>query len=95
MRHAGAACSPSPERGEYRYYACGGRIRQGKGTRSGRRVQREEIDDLVLAAIMEDLLTHDRMTELLRELQERQTVKAAAASDSLAKHEAQLSDAKE
>jgi len=80
--------------GEYRYYACGGRMRQGKGTCEGRRVRMEETDDLVVAAIMEDLLTHDRMTKLLQELQERQTAKTAAASDSLGKHEAQLSDTK-
>ena len=80
--------------GKYRYYACGGRMRQGKGTCKGRRVRMQETDDLVLAAIMEDLMTHDRMTEFLQELQERQTAKTAAAGDSLAKHEAQLSDAK-
>ncbi|MBJ3764664.1 recombinase family protein, partial [Maribius pontilimi] len=80
--------------GKYRYYACGGRMRQGKGTCKGRRVRMEETDDLVLAAIMEDLLTHDRMTMLLQELQERQTERTADASDSLAKHEAKLSDTK-
>ncbi|SDY30010.1 Recombinase zinc beta ribbon domain-containing protein [Citreimonas salinaria] len=80
--------------GKYRYYACGGRMRQGKGTCGGRRVRMGETDDLVLAAIMEDLLTHDRMAAFLHELQERQTVRAAAASDSLGKHEAHLSDTK-
>jgi site-specific DNA recombinase len=80
--------------GKYRYYACGGRVRQGKGTCEGRRIRMQEIDDLVLTAIMEDLLTQERMTEFLQELQERQTAKTAAVCDSLAKHEAQLSDVK-
>ncbi|WP_169310985.1 zinc ribbon domain-containing protein [Cereibacter changlensis] len=81
--------------GKYRYYACGGRMRQGKGTCGGRRVRMAETDDLVLTAIMDDLLTHDRMTEFRQELQARQTARAAAASKNLGKHEARLSDTRE
>lgn len=80
--------------GKYRYYACGGRVRQGKGTCEGRRVPMGELDDLVLDAIMEDLLTHDRIAELLGELQKRMGEKRADAVGRLEKHENRLADVK-
>ena len=80
--------------GKYRYYYCGGRIRQGRGTCEGRRVRMKETDDAVMEAITNNLLPHERVEGILRELHERQSVRAIEAKDKLAKHEARLNEAK-
>ena len=80
--------------GKYRYYFCGGRMRQGKGTCEGRRVRMAETDAAVMDAVLNDLLTYERMKKFFQELQERQSIRTAEASDKLAKHEARLNEAK-
>lgn len=79
--------------GRYRYYACGGRVRQGKGTCQGRRVRMEETDDLVLSAIMDDMLTPSRMTKLLEELHKRQTARDSRKAGRLEGFQEKLTDA--
>ena len=54
----------------------------------------KETDDAVMEAITKNLLTHERVAEILRELHERQSVRAIEANDKLATHEAHLNEAK-
>lgn len=76
-----------------RYYACGGGIRQGKGTCAGRRVRMEETDDLVMNAVMEEMLTTPRMRELLEALHQRKIARDNTSADSRADHQKRLNDA--
>jgi hypothetical protein len=79
--------------GRYRYYTCGGRVRQGKGTCPGRRIRMSDTDALVIDAIIRELFNHDRMAKLLKALQDRQNARDDKKASSLASHRQKLSDA--
>lgn len=79
--------------GRYRYYACGGRVRQGKGTCAGRRVRMSEMDDLVLNTVLGSLLTYERMEKLLAALRKRQTARDEEKTARLAGYRKKLDDA--
>jgi site-specific DNA recombinase len=79
--------------GKYRYYACGGRVRQGKGTCDGRRVRMAETDNLVIEAITKDMLTPKRMTKILEALQKRQTTRDGKKAAGLSLQQDRLTDA--
>lgn len=80
--------------GRYRYYACGGRTRQGKGKCKGRRVRMDETDKIVLDAVLTDLINHRRLSEVFQELTEQKDKRDAQLRESLAKHETDLNDRK-
>lgn len=80
--------------GRYRYYVCGGRVRQGKGTCEGRRVRMAETDKIAIDAVLADLINHRKMYELLQELAEKKDRKEARQRERLAEHELALSDTK-
>ena len=51
--------------GQYRYYGCSTRARAGTGVCKGRRIGRAKLDDIVLDAIEQRLLTSERLRDLL------------------------------
>lgn len=79
--------------GRYRYYTCGGRVRHGKGTCPGRRIRMSDTDDLVIEAIMRDLLNQARMAKFLKPLRDRQNARDDKKASSLASNQQKLSDA--
>jgi hypothetical protein len=79
--------------GSYRYYTCSLSARQGKGACPGRSIRMNDTDELVLEAISDYLLTHDRMRKLLEGLLKRQNARDDKTSSSLASCQQKLSDA--
>jgi len=52
--------------GRYRYYTCASAAQKGKSACTGRSVPMDKLDDLITARIMDDLLTPERVGNLLK-----------------------------
>jgi len=52
--------------GQYRYYACSARVKQGRDACSGRRIPINHLDSIVVEAVSEHLTQPDRLQTLLQ-----------------------------
>ncbi len=79
----------------HRYYACSTCARKGKKACAGRTVQMDRLDDLVTRNLIENLLTGDRLWELLSTLATRRAERAASVDARLAALEREAANAEE
>lgn len=79
--------------GRYRYYVCAATAQKGKGACPGRSLPMERLDDAVTERIGEQLLTPERVGELLRGLMNRQTRRDADLAGRLTALRGKLTDA--
>ena len=80
--------------GRYRYYACGGRARQGVGKCKGRRVRMEDLDKTVLTAIHSHLLTYSEISRLIEIKQKHLESEKSEKTERLVGYQTNLSEAK-
>lgn len=81
--------------GRYRYYTCATCAQQGKAACKGRSVPMDKLDRLVSDRLAEQLLTPERVRDLLVGIMERQTAKDEDYSLRLSALRAKLTDAKD
>lgn len=62
---SGAMTISTGKSGQYKYYACSNRARSGATVCKGRRISMPRLDDIVLSALEERLLTPERLRDLL------------------------------
>ncbi|WP_246756907.1 zinc ribbon domain-containing protein [Bradyrhizobium neotropicale] len=79
--------------GKYRYYTCATCAQQGKAACKGRSVPMDKLDSLVTERLADQLLTPERVAELLSRLMERQAARDEGYSSRLTALRAKLSDA--
>ena len=79
--------------GRYRYYVCATCAQKGKTACKGRSVPMDRLDDAVMERISDQLLTPERVGELLRGLMDRQTRKDEDHASRLSALRAKLTDA--
>ena len=88
---AGMTRTGTRRRGQsYRYYSCGGCQRKGKSVCPGRHIPMGKLDDLILNNVKQNLLTSDRLTDILKSLLERQADKDRAVQGRRAALKAEL-----
>ncbi len=63
----GGMVAATGKSGAYRYYACSNRMRAGRTACTGRRIPREQLDDVVMKALRKRLLTSSRLENLLND----------------------------
>jgi site-specific DNA recombinase len=78
--------------GRYRYYACATCAQKGKEACKGRSIPMDKLDDLVIGRLADQLLTPERVGQLLRGLMDRQTSKDQDYSNRLTALRAKLSE---
>ena len=61
----GGMTTSTGKSGQYKYYACSNRARAGPSICQGRRMPMDKLDDIVLDALEERLLTPERLRDLL------------------------------
>ena len=83
----------SGKKGNYRYYTCCTKARQGETGCTGRTVPMDRLDDLVVEHIEQRVLAGDRAAEILSGLLERRRVDADHARDRIAQLKRQANDA--
>jgi hypothetical protein len=81
--------------GRYRYYTCASAAQKGKSACTGRSVPMDKLDDLITARIMDDLLTPERVGNLLKALIARQSDRETESAQRLTALKAKLGDAEE
>ncbi|ABE61458.1 Recombinase [Nitrobacter hamburgensis X14] len=79
--------------GRYRYYVCAAAAQKGKDACPGRSLPMERLDNVVTDRIGEQLLTPERVAELLRGLMNRQTKRDDDLAGRLTALRAKLTDA--
>lgn len=79
--------------GRYRYYVCAATAQKGKDACPGRSLPMERLDDAVTERIGAQLLTPERVGELLRGLMNRQTKRDADLASRLSALRGKLTDA--
>jgi DNA invertase Pin-like site-specific DNA recombinase len=76
--------------GQYRYYACAARVKQGPDACPGRRVPMEALDAVVVDAVAEYLTRPERMNALLQTWLDRSTTAVAERQTELKRLRARL-----
>jgi DNA invertase Pin-like site-specific DNA recombinase len=79
--------------GRYRYYACATCAQKGKSACKGRSIPMDKLDELVTERLAEQLLTPERVGDLLRGLMDRQMAKDADYANRLSALRTKLADA--
>lgn len=79
--------------GRYRYYACASKAQKGESACKGRAVPMDRLDQIVTERLADQLLTPDRVSELLTGLLERQTARDEDHGQRLTALRGKLSDA--
>ena len=70
--------------GRYRYYTCAAAAQKGKSACKGRSIRMDKLDQIVTDEIVERIVSHGRMRELLTRLVERQNLRRSDITDRLA-----------
>lgn len=81
--------------GRYRYYTCASAAQKGKSACTGRSVPMDKLDDLITAKLVDDLLTPERVGNLLNALIARQSDRETESAQRLTALKAKLGDAEE
>lgn len=79
--------------GRYRYYTCATCAQRGKSACKGRSVPMDKLDNVVITRLADQLLTPERIGDLLRGLMERQTAKDEDYANRITALRGKLSDA--
>lgn len=79
--------------GRYRYYVCAAAAQKGKTACPGRAVPMERLDNVVMERIADELLTPQRVAQLLRGLMDRQAKRNSDYAGRLSGLRGKLSDA--
>ena len=79
--------------GRYRYYACATCAQKGKEACKGRSIPMDKLDDLVIGRLADQLLTPERVGQLLLGLMDRQTARDQDYANRLTALRAKLSEA--
>jgi len=81
--------------GRYRYYTCASAAQKGKSACTGRSVPMDKLDDLITAKLVGDLLTPERVGNLLKALIARQSDRETESAQRLTALKAKLGEAEE
>ncbi len=90
----GAMTIRTGKSGQYRYYACSIKARQGETGCSGRSIPMDKLDRIVARHIEERLLQPDRLEEVLAEVLDRRQERGARRREQLAELRMRIEDTK-
>ncbi|MGC4025632.1 MAG: recombinase family protein [Mesorhizobium sp.] len=90
----GAMTIRTGKSGQYRYYACSIKARQGETGCSGRSIPMDKLDGIVARHIEERLLQPDRLEEVLAEALDRRKERGARRREQLAELRMRIEDTK-